>query len=91
MACGTPVIAFPRGSMPELIDDGTTGFLVGGIDGAVAAIAAARTLDRAEIRRVAVARFGLETMVDAYLAAYATVLASGPVAAGGYPATRPDD
>ena len=41
MACGTPVIAFNRGSMPELIADGTTGFLVDDVDGAVAAVAEA--------------------------------------------------
>ena len=38
MACGTPVIAFRRGSMPELIEDGATGFLVDDVDGAVAAV-----------------------------------------------------
>ena len=46
MACGTPVIAFRRGSMPELIDDGSTGFLVDDVDGAAAAVAAAALLDR---------------------------------------------
>lgn len=50
MACGTPVIAFRRGSMPELIEDGTTGFLVDDIDGAVAAVARAGAVDRAGIR-----------------------------------------
>ena len=39
MACGTPVIAYRRGSMPEVIDDGMTGFLVDDVEGAVAAIA----------------------------------------------------
>jgi glycosyltransferase involved in cell wall biosynthesis len=76
MACGTPVIAFNRGSMPELIADGGTGFLVDDIDGAVAAVTAALTLDRAAIRAQAVQRFGVARMVDAYLGAYGAVLRS---------------
>ncbi len=74
MACGTPVIAFPRGSMPELIEDGATGLLVDDVAGAVAAVGRADGLDRAAIREHAVARFGIERMVDAYLDAYAAVV-----------------
>ena len=74
MACGTPVIAFRRGSMGELIEDGKTGFLVDDVAGAVAAVERAATLDRAAIRARAVARFGVARMVDEYLAAYAEVL-----------------
>ncbi len=74
MACGTPVIAFRRGSMPELIEDGMTGFLVDDVDGAVAAVGQAGAVDRAGIRVQAVARFGRARMVDAYLDAYATVI-----------------
>ena len=73
MACGTPVIGFRRGSMPELIADGTTGFLVDDVDGAVAAVGRAQALDRAAIRAQAVARFGRARMVDAYVDAYETV------------------
>ena len=73
MACGTPVIAFRRGSMPELIVDGTTGFLVDDIDAAVAAVGCAHALDRGVIRAHAVARFGRARMVDAYVEAYETV------------------
>ena len=58
MACGTPVVAFRRGSMGELIEDGKTGFLVDDVAGAVAAVDRAATLDRAAIRAQAVARFG---------------------------------
>ena len=47
MACGTPVIAFSRGSMGELIDDGRTGFLVADVPAAVAAVDRVATLDRA--------------------------------------------
>ncbi|HEU5003889.1 MAG TPA: glycosyltransferase family 4 protein [Actinomycetota bacterium] len=74
MACGTPVIAFSRGSMPELIDPGVTGFLVATRDEAVAAVEAAGTLDRPGIRAQAVARFGRERMVSEYLDAYAQVV-----------------
>jgi glycosyltransferase involved in cell wall biosynthesis len=75
MACGTPVIAFGRGSMPELIEHGITGFLVDDVDGAVAAVGHAGALDRAAIRDHAVARFGRARMVEAYLDAYAAVIA----------------
>jgi glycosyltransferase involved in cell wall biosynthesis len=74
MACGTPVVAFRRGSMGELIEDGKTGFLVDDVPGAVAAVGRAATLDRAAIRAQAVARFGIARMVDEYLQAYAEVL-----------------
>jgi len=74
MACGTPVIAFRRGSMPELIDEGRTGFLVGTTEQAVAAVGLARHVDRQAIRNVAVARFGVDRMVDDYLAAYGRLL-----------------
>lgn len=74
MACGTPVIAFRRGSMGELIEDGKTGFLVDDVAGAVAAVERAATLDRAAIRARVVARFGVARMIDEYLEAYAEVL-----------------
>jgi glycosyltransferase involved in cell wall biosynthesis len=75
MACGTPVIAFSRGSMPELIDHGTTGFLVNDVEQAVEAVALATTLDRPPIRQHAITRFGRDRMVDEYIAAYAQLLA----------------
>jgi glycosyltransferase involved in cell wall biosynthesis len=77
MACGTPVIAFRRGSMPELIADGTTGFLVDGIEGAVAAVGRSQDLDRAVIRAEAVSRFGIGRMVEAYIAVYEQVARDG--------------
>ena len=70
MACGTPVIAFERGSMAELIEDGTTGFLVDDVNAAVAAVERTAGLDRAAIRRRAVDRFGVGRMVDQYISAY---------------------
>ncbi|MGQ0616864.1 MAG: glycosyltransferase family 4 protein [Acidimicrobiia bacterium] len=74
MACGTPVIATRRGSMAELIEHGTTGFLVDDDAGAVAAVERAGGLDRAGIRAVAVERFGHDRMVDEYVAVYEEVL-----------------
>ena len=74
MACGTPVIARPRGSMPELIRDGENGFLVHTIDEAVAALERVLSLDRASIRRYAEKHFSVKRMADEYLAAYRRVL-----------------
>lgn len=74
MACGTPVIAFDRGSMVELIDDGVTGFLPDDIDQAVDAVTRADALDRPTIRERTVARFGRDRMVGDYLDVYRSVL-----------------
>jgi glycosyltransferase involved in cell wall biosynthesis len=74
MACGTPVIAYPRGSMREIIDPGATGFLVDDVAEAARMVDAATALDRREIRRVAERRFGAARMVDEYLALYRRVL-----------------
>jgi len=75
MACGTPVIAYALGSMPEIIDEGTTGYLVSDVESAVAAVEPALRLDRVQIRRVAERRFGAERMVDDYVALYRKLLA----------------
>jgi glycosyltransferase involved in cell wall biosynthesis len=74
MAAGTPVIAYQRGSMPEIIDNGVTGFLVADTASAVAALDAAIALDRGNIRRVAERRFSADRMVDDYLAVYGALL-----------------
>ena len=74
MAAGTPVVASPKGSMPEIVDEGLTGFLVEDADGAVAAVGRALALDRPAIRARAVQRFGKDRMVDDYLKAYAQVV-----------------
>jgi glycosyltransferase involved in cell wall biosynthesis len=70
MACGTPVIAFRRGSVPEVIEDGVTGFVVDDIDGAVAAIARLPELDRVRIRERFEARFSVDHMIDKHLELY---------------------
>jgi glycosyltransferase involved in cell wall biosynthesis len=74
MACGTPVIATRRGSMPELIDDGSTGALVDTIDDAVGAVQASDRFDRDVIRTTAVDRFDVSRMIDRYVAVYDQVL-----------------
>ena len=70
MACGTPVVAFRRGAMPEVIDVGVTGFLVEDVAAAVAAVGLAAGLDRRLVRARAVARFGADRMVEDYLRVY---------------------
>ena len=77
LACGTPVVAFNRGSMAELIDSGRDGYLVTDVEGAVGAAEAVGHLDRAAIRRAAVARFDSATMVAAYADLYQTLLVHG--------------
>lgn len=74
LACGTPVIAFNRGSMPELIDHGVTGFLVDSLDEAVEAIAHISEIDRAACRAAVAARFTVEHMADRYAALYRSLL-----------------
>jgi glycosyltransferase involved in cell wall biosynthesis len=75
MACGTPVIAFDRGSMPELIVDGTTGSLVSDVASAAAAIMRVGQLDRRTIRDLAVQRFSSDRMIDAYVGVYQHAIA----------------
>jgi glycosyltransferase involved in cell wall biosynthesis len=66
MACGTPVIAFDRGSMPELIENGKHGFLVGNVDEAIETVARIKEIDRATCRRHVERHFTVERMIDAY-------------------------
>jgi glycosyltransferase involved in cell wall biosynthesis len=74
LACGTPVIACNRGSMPELIDHGVTGFLVDNVDDAVAAVGRIGEIDRAACRAAVAARFTVDHMADRYLALYRSLL-----------------
>jgi len=73
MACGTPVIAYRRGSMPELVEHGISGFLAGSEAEAVAAVGHLSSLDRTAIRSHA-EHFSAARMVEAYLYAYHVIL-----------------
>jgi glycosyltransferase involved in cell wall biosynthesis len=75
MACGTPVIAMRRGSMPEIVEHGRTGFLVDSLDEVIAAVPQAAALDRRAISAAMAHRFSVERMADEYLALYRRILA----------------
>jgi glycosyltransferase involved in cell wall biosynthesis len=70
MACGTPVIAFNRGSVPEVIDDGLTGFIVEDINGAIGAVDRLSHLSREKIRRHFEQHFTARRMAQDYLSVY---------------------
>ncbi|WP_342641824.1 glycosyltransferase family 4 protein [Rhodoligotrophos ferricapiens] len=70
MACGTPVIAYPCGSVPEVIDDGISGFIVDSIAEAAAAARQVEHLDRGEVRAAFEKRFTAARMAEDYLAIY---------------------
>jgi glycosyltransferase involved in cell wall biosynthesis len=74
MLCGTPVIAFNRGSMSELILHGKTGFLVDTVDQAVEAVPHLSKLDRQECRDWSISQFSKEKMVNEYIKVYNRVL-----------------
>jgi glycosyltransferase involved in cell wall biosynthesis len=73
MACGTPVIAFDRGSVPEVLENGKTGYIVSNIDEAVSAVTCIPRLSRATCRAVFEERFSAARMARDYLAAYASL------------------
>ena len=72
-SCGTPVIAFRAGALPEIVEDGRTGFVVDNVDGMVEALGRVGGIDPAHCRATAHARFSLARMTDAYLARYAAL------------------
>jgi glycosyltransferase involved in cell wall biosynthesis len=74
MACGTPVIAFNRGSMPELIKNGWNGYLVATVEEAIDAVNKNYDIDRLACRRFVEDSFSVERMVDDYLKIYAQIL-----------------
>jgi glycosyltransferase involved in cell wall biosynthesis len=75
MACGTPVVGYRRGALPETVTEGLTGFLVADVDGAVAAVPRALALDRAAVAESARRQFSADRMTEEYLAVYETMLA----------------
>jgi glycosyltransferase involved in cell wall biosynthesis len=76
MACGTPVIAFARGGIPEVIRDGVNGVLCRTPEEAVRAVKDLHRIDRAGVRADCEARFGADTMVEAYEHLYEAVIAA---------------
>lgn len=74
LACGTPAIAFRRGSVPEIIEDGVTGFIVEDVEQAVVAVKSIDGLDRVECRRIFDQRFSARRMAQDYLHLYEKVL-----------------
>ncbi len=74
MFCGTPVIAFNKGSMQELIEPGKTGFLVNNIEQAVEVIPQIKKIDRAYCRRYAMSKFSINKITDDYINVYKKIL-----------------
>jgi len=70
MACGTPVIAYRKGSVPEVVEEGGTGFIVEGLEDAVKAVERVSTLSRKRCRQVFEERFTASRMAQDYLAIY---------------------
>jgi glycosyltransferase involved in cell wall biosynthesis len=75
MACGTPVVAHPRGSIPELVDHGVTGFHVRGMKDTLEALDRVRGLDRSLCRKRVVERFHRDRMVRDYIEVYTQIVA----------------
>ena len=73
MACGTPAIAFNKGSMPELIEHGKNGFLVSGCEEAVEHVARIKNIDRLDCRQTVEDRFTVDSMVEKYIDVYTEV------------------
>jgi glycosyltransferase involved in cell wall biosynthesis len=71
MACGTPVIAFRRGSVPEVVDHGRSGYIVNSVEEGVQAVRAAANLSRRRVREVFEERFSDTRMAEDYLQVYA--------------------
>lgn len=78
LACGTPVIAWPNGSVPEVLDHGRTGFIVTSVEEAVQAVRQVPDLSRSTIRRVFEERFDAARMAQDYLTVYRRMARHGP-------------
>jgi len=85
LACGTPVVAFAEGSVPEIIDDGVTGFLVDSIASAVDAVRRVPTLSRKACRAAYETRFTAERMASDYVGVYQTLIDRHPWRKRGQP------
>jgi glycosyltransferase involved in cell wall biosynthesis len=89
MACGTPVIAWRRGSAPEVMEEGVTGFIVDSLEEAVAAVGKVGTLNRGYCRAVFEERFSVKRMAEDYIGLYERVLESQVIPA--WEITAPPD
>ncbi len=74
MACGTPVVAYRHGAVPEVVDHGVTGFIVDSIDSAAAAVEQIGSIDRRTCRQVFEERFSATRMAEDYLKVYEQVI-----------------
>jgi glycosyltransferase involved in cell wall biosynthesis len=74
MACGTPVVAYPRGAVPEVLEDGVTGWIVEGIEEAVQAVGRVSAISRVRCRQVFEERFLASRMAQDYLRIYKELL-----------------
>ncbi len=74
MFCGTPVIAFNRGAMPELIQDGKTGYIVNTIEEALEAVNKTKMINREYCREWAISKFSQQKMIEGYLKVYENIL-----------------
>jgi glycosyltransferase involved in cell wall biosynthesis len=81
LAAGTPVIAYPSGALPEIVDDGVTGFLVDGVEEMAEALQQVRWLSPAACRQAAERRFSVERMIGRYLDLYAHLMERQPLEA----------
>jgi glycosyltransferase involved in cell wall biosynthesis len=70
LACGTPVVAFPAGALPEIVEHGVTGFIVPDAEAMTDALGELDRIDPRECRAVAETRFGADRMHESYLALY---------------------
>lgn len=74
MACGTPVVAFKLGSIPEVIEDGKSGYIVEDVSGIIEAVANIGNIDRTYCRKYALSKFGVKNMTDGYEEVYNKIL-----------------
>ena len=89
LACGTPVVAFDSGSVPEIVENGLTGFVVSDVDGAASAVEKLPTLSRRKCRETFEQRFSMSRMASDYLAIYRRLVSRNEGDAGGITVFRP--
>jgi glycosyltransferase involved in cell wall biosynthesis len=78
LACGLPVVAYPLGSVPEIIEDGVSGFLVDNVEGAAGAVGNISALSRQKCRRSFENRFSARRMAQDYLTLYQRIVKGEP-------------